>query len=68
MSDSALKKEFNKSDVQRIRNLVNGKIERHSAHIEQQRQLGNIPTGDIYLEPKWNKDYRKMLDEHIEKL
>ena len=43
-------------------------IQRHSAYIEQQRQLGNIPTGDIYLEPKWNKDYRKMLDEHIANL
>jgi len=40
-------------------------IERHSAHIENERIKGNIPTGDIYLRPKWNKDYAKMLSDFI---
>ena len=40
-------------------------IERHSAHIENERIKGNIPTGNVYLSPKWNKDYAKMLSDFI---
>jgi hypothetical protein len=40
-------------------------IERHSEYIEQQRKKGIIPTGNIYLEPKWNKDYAQMLKNFI---
>lgn len=43
-------------------------VVRHSEYIESERQKGNIPTGDVYLAPKWNKDYAKMFKEHLEKL
>ena len=42
-------------------------IQRHSQHIELLRQQGKIPTGDIHLIPKWNKDYKKMLEEYVSK-
>jgi len=42
-------------------------IQRHSQHIELLRQQGKIPTGDIHLIPKWNKDYKKMLEEYVNK-
>ena len=38
-------------------------IERHSEYIESERKKGKIPSGSIYLQPKWNKDYKKMLQE-----
>ena len=40
-------------------------IERHSEHIESERIKGNIPTGDVYLRPKWNKDYKQMLKDYV---
>jgi len=40
-------------------------IQRHSDFIEQQRLKGKIPTGEIQLNPHWNKDYQKMLLEHV---
>jgi hypothetical protein len=42
-------------------------IQRHSAHIEQLRKAGKIPTGDVHLKPAWKKDYAKMLKEFISK-
>jgi len=42
-------------------------IQRHSEHIEHLRQRGLIPTGHIYLRPKWNQDYKKLLNEFIRK-
>jgi len=40
-------------------------IEKHSEHIENERKRGKIPTGDIHLEPKWNKDYAQLLKDYI---
>jgi glycosyltransferase involved in cell wall biosynthesis len=40
-------------------------IQRHSEYIESERVKGNIPTGNVYLRPKWNKDYAKMLSDFI---
>lgn len=42
-------------------------IQRHSLYIEKLRLQGYIPTGDIYLEPKWKRPYDKMLEEFINK-
>lgn len=42
-------------------------IERHSAHIENLRQEGKIPTGDIFLTPMWQKDYQQMLQDYVNK-
>jgi hypothetical protein len=42
-------------------------IIRHSEYIESQRQLGNIPTGDIKLDPKWEFDYIKKVKDFINK-
>ena len=38
---------------------------RNAEHIEREKQKGNIPTGDIYLEPKWNRDYAQLLKEFL---
>lgn len=43
-------------------------IIRHSEHIERERENGNVPTGDIYLKPHWNKDYARMFEEHLMQL
>jgi hypothetical protein len=40
-------------------------IQRHSAHIEQLRKEGKIPTGDVHLKPAWKKDYAKMLRDFV---
>ena len=40
-------------------------IQRHSAHIEQLRAQGKIPTGEIQLMPKWKKDYAQMLKDYV---
>lgn len=40
---------------------------RNAEHIEYQRKLGKIPTGDIYLKPHWRHDYKKMLNDFITK-
>lgn len=42
-------------------------IQRHSAHIESLRKKGEIPTGDIHLNPHWNKDYAQMLKDFVKK-
>jgi glycosyltransferase involved in cell wall biosynthesis len=42
-------------------------IQRHSAHIEGLRKSGKIPTGDVILNPHWNKDYPQMLKDYISK-
>jgi glycosyltransferase involved in cell wall biosynthesis len=42
-------------------------ILRHSAHVENLRQKGLIPTGNVILKPHWNKDYKEMLNEFISK-
>ena len=34
---------------------------RHSAHIEELRRNGRIPTGDIELTPRWDRDYSALL-------
>jgi hypothetical protein len=40
---------------------------RNMEYIESQRRIGRIPTGKIYLEPKWRHDYSKMLKDFITK-
>lgn len=40
-------------------------IQRHTEYIEQQRLLGNIPTGDIELIPNWKYDYKQILVDFI---
>jgi glycosyltransferase involved in cell wall biosynthesis len=42
-------------------------ILRHSAHIENLRQKGLIPTGTVILKPHWNKDYKRMLNAFLSK-
>jgi hypothetical protein len=41
-------------------------IQRHSEHIEQLRQMGKIPVGEVILQPKWNLEYNKLLENFIE--
>ena len=38
-------------------------IQRHSAYVELQRVKGNIPTGEIKLDPYWRHDYIQMLKD-----
>tara|TARA_R110000868_G_C10889216_1_gene763467 strand:- start:246 stop:1004 length:759 start_codon:yes stop_codon:yes gene_type:complete len=40
-------------------------IVRHQIFIESLRVTGVIPTGDILLNPHWNKDYKQMLKNFI---
>lgn len=40
-------------------------LQRHAAHIEKKRVKGEIPTGDVYLNPRWHKDYQQMLKDFI---
>ena len=40
-------------------------IQRHSQYVEQLRIKGMIPTGDVHLNPHWNKDYAQMLKDYI---
>lgn len=42
-------------------------VVRNARYIEQQRRLGNIPTGEIHLKPHWRHDYVKMLQDFIKK-
>ena len=42
-------------------------IKRHSDHIEDLRKKGKIPIGNVYLNPHWNKDYKKMLKDYVNK-
>ena len=40
-------------------------IQRHSAHIESERRLGKVPTGDVQLNPHWDKDYSELLKDYL---
>jgi glycosyltransferase involved in cell wall biosynthesis len=40
-------------------------IQRHSAHIESERRLGKVPTGDVHLNPHWDKDYSELLKDYL---
>ena len=40
---------------------------RHSRHIEQLRQQGKIPTGEVVLNPHWKHDYEQMLIDYNKK-
>jgi glycosyltransferase involved in cell wall biosynthesis len=42
-------------------------ILRHSMHIENLRQKGLIPTGNVVLKPHWNKNYKSMLEVFLSK-
>lgn len=42
-------------------------ITRHRAHIEEQRQLGLVPTGDVELVPRWRRDYAAELRAFCDK-
>ena len=41
-------------------------IQRHSAHVENLRMQGKIPTGDVQLTPKWKHDYKQMLTDFLD--
>jgi hypothetical protein len=41
-------------------------IERHIRHIQSLRDSGEMPEGDIILEPSWRFDYTKMLKDFID--
>ena len=40
-------------------------IVRHTAHIENLRLQGKIPTGIVYLNPHWKQDYTELLKKYI---
>ena len=40
-------------------------IQRHSEYIESERKRGNIPIGDVVLNPHWNDDYMKLLNDYL---
>ena len=40
-------------------------IQRHKEHIEGKRQRGEIPTGEIILNPHWEYNYKNLLDEFL---
>jgi len=40
---------------------------RHSLHIQNLRNQGRIPIGNINLRPHWKKDYKQMLIDHVSK-
>jgi glycosyltransferase involved in cell wall biosynthesis len=40
-------------------------IERHCEYIENLRKKGLIATGDIFLNPHWNKDYIQILKNYV---
>lgn len=42
-------------------------IERHSAHVENLRVKGKIPTGDVQLNPHWKLDYQQQLKDYKNK-
>jgi hypothetical protein len=41
-------------------------IQRHSAHIEMERTMGRVPTGNVHLIPYWEKDYKDMLQKKLD--
>ncbi len=42
-------------------------VERNKKHIDYMKNKGKIPVGEILLEPKWNRDYQKLLNEFLNK-
>lgn len=40
-------------------------IQRHSEHVENERRAGIIPTGDVYLHPNWNINYKQILKDYV---
>jgi hypothetical protein len=36
-------------------------IKRHASHVERERQQGRIPTGNVQLYPRWQRNYPEML-------
>ncbi len=40
-------------------------IQRHSLYVENLRQQGLIPTGDVHLNPHWKHDYKQKLKDFI---
>jgi glycosyltransferase involved in cell wall biosynthesis len=42
-------------------------IQRHAEHIESLRLQNLIPTGDIYLQPKWKQNYKELLQNFVSK-
>jgi hypothetical protein len=40
-------------------------IIRHSKHIDNLKKEGKIPIGDIELKPKWNTDYKQLLENYL---
>lgn len=42
-------------------------IKRHSDYIESERIKGNIPTGDVYLNPRWEIDYAQKHKDFVNK-
>ena len=39
-------------------------IQRHSGHIEERRQRGEIPVGNVKLNPNWKQDYVQLLKDY----
>jgi glycosyltransferase involved in cell wall biosynthesis len=42
-------------------------IIRHCEHVERERKLGRIPTGEIHLKPHWKYDYKQLLADYVRK-
>jgi len=42
-------------------------IQRHKEHIEQKRLRGEIPIGNIVLNPHWEHNYKALLHEYLKK-
>jgi hypothetical protein len=40
-------------------------IQRHSAHIELERVMGRVPTGNVHLNPYWEKNYTDLLKKYL---
>lgn len=43
-------------------------IQRHSAHVEHLRSLGQIPTGQVQLRPYWKHDYIKIFKDYVSRV
>ncbi len=41
-------------------------VQRNAEYIEYQRKLGKVPTGEILLVPKWNRNYERLLKDYID--
>ena len=55
-----LKKEFNKKDVQRARNLVTGNSSASTGiQIGYKKEIKEYKEGDVWIEGKKNLDYKK---------